>query len=1007
MRALITILITLLLKYSDKLFRSPDRAEKNMDIAIPRFSFLHFLKTSPINFTILPLLQFFSRRKSSLPARYVLFSILYFSLSGTVTAANIPPEAIDVKNFPIQTGSGISQILPLIGQDADGSTISFKILTLPASSKGTLYLNGVAIIANQILTPADAQMLQFKPKNSYTGNCSFTFTVTDNDGLTDATPATYTIPVVAINQNLVCTGGGLGINILGAMGTFSVPFIVPNPVVSCINNGSTPSSPLNNIGKAHPELTSYTYASTSGSLGPEGTYSFLKIIGTWASRNCIKTDWVAADHTGDGGYAMIVNGSPNVASFGSTFFQAATIAVCPNTLYEFSAFVINVLPGNHSAAIAGSQPDISFYINNTKVSQSGLIQYSDASTSWIPQWVKVGGLWYSGPNTSVDLRIDNATFVASGNDLGLDDISMAICGPDISYPNTDLTPKFCKPGILPLEALVTSSINTYSHYIFERSTDGGVTWQILSTPKTGSPVYDIATDTYSYTATYGDIPVDASMNGYKYRLKVATNETNLIGETCNVSAIKVITVSAFTTPDAGADITGCNPALTAQLAAATTGQAWLTVAGNPATATINNAGTIAGMTVNGIYKFQLSNTAGCYDTVNVVHDKVGSAGADVNVCAGVTAYKHSDAGAGYAWESVAGNPANATIIGSTGAVSGMTLVGTYHFVLRSSFGDCTDEVTVTVPMAITASATASSILCHGGTTMVTITGSGGTAPLAYTFNGITNGSGIFNDVAAGAGYNWSVTDAGNCTPVVGLISITQPALLTGSSTIENAPCPGASTGSAIAIASGGVAPYSYSWNTTPVQTTATTVNLSAGTYIVTITDNNGCITSPTVTVISEDLVPPTFTAPGPFEFCVENLYSAGYISNGLQINPTPDYYLFHEGNTIFDLDPDDLKNEFNDNCCDDNLLVIHWRMTFTDTPNPAAPPAMLTHASIPDQTGQPSLYGSDIQFPGDGVNFTSVTHLITYWLTDCNGNKSLEKDVNITIKPRPNITLIN
>jgi len=224
-----------------------------MDIAISRFSFLHFLKTLAIFFTNLPLLQIFSRRKSSIPVRFVLFTALYFSFAGTVAAVNIPPEAIDVKNFPIQTGSGLSQILPLIGLDADGSVINFKILTLPGTSKGTLYLNGVEITVNQALTPADAQMLQFKPKNSYTGNCTFTFTVTDNGGLTDVTPATYTIPVVAINQNLVCSGGGLGINILGAMGTFSVPFIVPKPAVSCINDGLTPSSPLNNIGNAHPE----------------------------------------------------------------------------------------------------------------------------------------------------------------------------------------------------------------------------------------------------------------------------------------------------------------------------------------------------------------------------------------------------------------------------------------------------------------------------------------------------------------------------------------------------------------------------------------------------------------------------------------------------------------------------------------------------------------------------------------------------------------------------------
>jgi len=494
------------------------------------------------------------------------------------------------------------------------------------------------------------------------------------------------------------------------------------------------------------------------------------------------------------------------------------------------------------------------------------------------------------------------------------------------------------------------------------------------------------------------------MNGYKYRLKVATNAANLAGELCNISAIKVITVSAFTTPDAGTDITGCNPATTAQLEVAASGQTWLTVANNPSPgATISNAGSIAGMTVNGIYQFQLSNTAGCYDTVKVVRDQVGNAGTDVNVCHGVSTYKLPDAGAGYAWEPVAGNPAGATIISNTGAVSGMTSVGTYHFLLRSAYGNCTDEVTVTVPTVLTASASVSSILCNGGTATATITGAGGTAPLSYTFNGVINGTGIFNGIIAGSGYTWSVTDANNCTPVSGLSSITQPLVLSGTVNAVNVICPGASDGSATAVALGGVSPYSYAWNTTPVQITATATNLAAGVYTVTITDNNGCSIAPTVVIISQDLIAPTFTAPGPSEFCVENLTLAEFISDALKIDPEPDYYLFRKGNIILDLDPSVLKNNFSDNCCTVNNLVIYWRIDFSDTPNPSAPPANLTHMSITG-TGQPSSYSSDIQFPGDGVTFTCIIHKITYWLMDCNGNKSLEKEVNITIKPRPKIS---
>ncbi|NEW84571.1 MAG: hypothetical protein GZ094_19695, partial [Mariniphaga sp.] len=344
MRAIITILITFLLSGSSHLNGSTTWARRGMNQIMFILAFLFFPKKITLVNSSQLLLARFYRHHITRSGRY-LFLLLLLSLlsafAGSVTAANLAPEAVDVRNFPIQTGSGRSQILPLIGKDADGSIANFIILTLPAASKGTLYLNGIAITVNQVLTPANAQMLQFTPFNTFTGDCSFSFTVTDNQGLTDTSPASYIIPIVAISQNLVCTGGGLGTNILGTMGTFSAPFIVPSLLSNCINNGAIGSvNPPGNLGVAHPELTSYTYASTSGSLGPEGTYSFLKVIGTWSSRNCIKTDWVAADHTGDGGYAMIVNGSPNVTSFGSTFFKANTISVCPNTLYEFSAYVI-------------------------------------------------------------------------------------------------------------------------------------------------------------------------------------------------------------------------------------------------------------------------------------------------------------------------------------------------------------------------------------------------------------------------------------------------------------------------------------------------------------------------------------------------------------------------------------------------------------------------------------------------------------------------------------------
>lgn len=55
-------------------------------------------------------------------------------------------------------------------------------------------------------------------------------------------------------------------------------------------------------------------------------------------------------------------------------------------------------------------------------------------------------------------------------------------------------------------------------------------------------------------------------------------------------------------------------------------------------------------------------------------------------------------------------------------------------------------------------------------------------------------------------------------------------------------------GEATVIASGGITPYAYVWNTTPIQTTATATGLCAGDYQVTVTDSEGDMALVDVTV---------------------------------------------------------------------------------------------------------------------------------------------------------------
>ncbi len=76
-------------------------------------------------------------------------------------------------------------------------------------------------------------------------------------------------------------------------------------------------------------------------------------------------------------------------------------------------------------------------------------------------------------------------------------------------------------------------------------------------------------------------------------------------------------------------------------------------------------------------------------------------------------------------------------------------------------------------------------------------------------------------------------------------------------------CFGASDGEAIVSPSGGCTPYSYLWSNGG--TTATIANLSAGTYVVTVSDSLGTTTTDSIEITEPD--PVTIAAIGSFEVC--------------------------------------------------------------------------------------------------------------------------------------------
>ncbi len=211
---------------------------------------------------------------------------------------------------------------------------------------------------------------------------------------------------------------------------------------------------------------------------------------------------------------------------------------------------------------------------------------------------------------------------------------------------------------------------------------------------------------------------------------------------------------------------------------------------------------------------------------------------------------------------------------ASGSFTGLS-VATYYLEVMDANGCIADtSLAVTEPLPFTAVLDSSSnVSCHGaGDGAVYSTLAGGTEPYSISWTGPDGFAATTADIESLAGgiYELTVTDLNGCATFNFTREVTEPdAIAITDVNLSDfggfgVSCPESSDGSVAVTAAGGTPPLLLSWSGPGgFASVADAISfLSAGTYILTVTDGNGCtltadytLTAPAAMIITAETVP--------------------------------------------------------------------------------------------------------------------------------------------------------
>lgn len=443
----------------------------------------------------------------------------------------------------------------------------------------------------------------------------------------------------------------------------------------------------------------------------------------------------------------------------------------------------------------------------------------------------------SGSTAPYSYSFNGGTFGSSGTFSGLTQGSYTVTAKDGNGCTVTVNVPITQPSVL--NGNIVSQTNVLCF--------GGNTGAVTVSATGGTTPYSFSLD----GGTFGSSTSFTGLTAGTHTITVKD------GNGCTTPITVVITqptLLALATSVTNAICTAANGSATV---VATGGTPVYTYQWTPSLVGTPTAATDNGITA-GNYTVTVTDNNGCIKTAPVI---VGSNPGGTAVISSTTNVTCTGANDGTATVSMgAGATPPFSYVWTPGSQTTVTAVGlapgTYSVTVTDGNGCVSITNTlITQPTMITNTFTNINVSCFGGANGVsTVSANGGTPPYTYLWTPSSQTTATASNLSAGT-YTVVITDANGCTHTA-TTAITQPTGMTLTETHVDANC-SLANGSANVIVAGGVGPYTYSWSSTPVQTTSSATNLAANTYVVTVTDANGC--SQTLSVTINNLAGPTAT----------------------------------------------------------------------------------------------------------------------------------------------------